>query len=524
MRDIRLIDLRVWLACFEAVAKRCVLKPGIRPRYSLGEIHGLVGGVGGEHIRNALRRLERAGLLEWSESAIHFPGSVDLGVNQESEASQAILSMVRNHRRKIPVPRRIIRHIAGGERPTAIATILGHLLRCLYYRDGQCVPAGTCKASWIAEVFGVDERNVKAARRRLIEMGWLIPQATSQHHLNRAGLLVLVNLGWSKGEASRHSKSPPPTRLSTTGLPPPNKDKKLPSGSKNQKPAFRGPAGVCKQTREAGKPTICHVVAADLRDDGRLMELFQQATGKGLVKKTQSDRLRFFSAAEHAIAEADVNPCGLFVTVVRRGLWSYISLAEEDLATRRLKRWDAASRLRTSPVAENPGRAGEEDLRDLEDDPGPAMPDAVPQAVSMGGREEIRAVIRQSLESVSDEFHALTGDGSGGNPTIAWLAGSAKDTIATEDGALPPKRSPLQPAARNPPAYVLCVWRSQSYIPEDSAYNDEQGQAEPIALCSQTTRRGRMRAHSLTPSGRRIQCFHCVQVRPRNGWCLRVRF
>ena len=47
-----------------------------------------------------------------------------------------------NHRRLVPVPRRILRLLAGGCRPALIATILGHLIRCLYLKGGQCLGRG----------------------------------------------------------------------------------------------------------------------------------------------------------------------------------------------------------------------------------------------------------------------------------------------------------------------------------------------------------------------------------------------
>ena len=85
------------------------------------------------------------------------------------ETLDATLDLISHPDRRVPVPRRIIRLIASGARRTLIATILGHLIRCLFYKHGECHPKGCCKASWIAEVFGVSERcrqeAAKAPRR-----------------------------------------------------------------------------------------------------------------------------------------------------------------------------------------------------------------------------------------------------------------------------------------------------------------------------------------------------------------------
>src|SRR5437764_4521979 len=71
-RSIQLRDLRVWLACQEMVARRCQLPPDKVPHYTLTELHTLVGGVGGQHLRASLHRLEALGLLAWSSARITF--------------------------------------------------------------------------------------------------------------------------------------------------------------------------------------------------------------------------------------------------------------------------------------------------------------------------------------------------------------------------------------------------------------------------------------------------------------------
>jgi len=55
----------------------------------------------------------------------------------------------------------------------------------LYYRQGQCHPAGFCKASWIAEVFGVSLRTVKAARHELEHLGLVQRIAVPHWVMNR---------------------------------------------------------------------------------------------------------------------------------------------------------------------------------------------------------------------------------------------------------------------------------------------------------------------------------------------------
>lgn len=383
--DLRLRDLRIWFACLELVARRCALKKGKSARYRLEEIHGLVGGVGGEHIRHSIARLERTGMLSWSESSIVFPRGDELF--RRGDPGQR-LDLVPNHRRLVPVPRRIIRLMAGGARRVAIATILGHLLRCLYYRQGRCLPVGTCKASWIADLFGVHVRNVKMARKHLVAIGWLVPIETRQTVLNRFGQRIRVNLAWSRNDRGGKAKRSPPRPFSTAELPPPYKNKKLLRRSNNQKPE-RGPTGVSIKPRRVGKPSLRHFVPEDLHDPMRLHELYQQAVGAGLIRRSQCDRLRFFAAAEHARVIGTQNPCGLFATLVRKRLWTYITQDDEDAAIGALKQLD--------------GLIGRADLGD----------GAVERQVDPGcrggpfTREAIRAMILRSLSEDRERLPAL---------------------------------------------------------------------------------------------------------------------
>src|SRR5919109_3322158 len=72
IRLIQLRDLRIWFAAQEMVARRCQMDAGQVPAYTHGELHSLVGGVGGEHLRTSLRRLEALGLLVWTSTTLTF--------------------------------------------------------------------------------------------------------------------------------------------------------------------------------------------------------------------------------------------------------------------------------------------------------------------------------------------------------------------------------------------------------------------------------------------------------------------
>jgi hypothetical protein len=349
---IELRDVRTWFGTWELQARRCLLKPGQRAVYTLEELHGLVGGVGGMHLRGSIRRLEASGLLVWSTSHLGFPGSPEELKVTDTSRLHDMLESIPNNRRRIPVPRRMVRFLAGARRRCLMATILGHLVRCLYYRKGGCMGKGCCTSTWIAKVFGVNSSNVKAARQYLAEMGWLTLLETSQRVRNRYGQWVTINLDWpgedthqraivaacsTSGREPSGSRSQPPEPLSTTESRPPLGNKKPFQEHKHQKPTSGGPPGIYQANEKTDTPTLHHIVPDDLRDTARLLTLFEEAHQEGFIGGNESERLTFISTAEHARFVGSTNPCGLFAQLIRRRLWHFVTADDEDAAQRRLK-------------------------------------------------------------------------------------------------------------------------------------------------------------------------------------------
>lgn len=312
--DIELRDLRVWLACHELLARRCTLEAGRTPRYSFDELHGLVGGVGGEHVRRSVRRLERHGLLQFSEDAID---TVPYEVREQPG-------------RPIPVPRPLLRLLSKSRGRAFIATVLGHLLRCVFYRNGVCRSGGWCKASWVADAFGVALRAVKEARARLLKLGVLRSVAADQLRLNRLGSPQVVSLDWGSEPAPRQ-------RQSTTESAPPEKHKELSLRRvDHQEPART--AVLAGARLRAKDPDLNNVTEADLKDPWRLAALFKQARLRGWVSRTESDILAFFSIAAKAVRVGSSNPPGLFRWLCQARRFDFVNLQDEDHARLLLKK------------------------------------------------------------------------------------------------------------------------------------------------------------------------------------------
>lgn len=321
-------DFGVWLASFEVVARRCRLRRGRRVRYRVEELSQLTG-ESPERCARSVARLGRAGLLEWSDRRVAPLDGSSLEARAGREDIERLRDLVRNHRRAVPVPRRLLRFMCRCRRRVLLATLLGHLLRCVYRRERACRADGLCKASWVSAVFGVDERNVKRARRELVERGILATGTAPQWVLNRHGLPVVVNLDWLA--ADHGETSPPRSPQRAPESPPPRKTENSASRLKDQERAATR-AGSCDTgSRE---PSLRAVRDRDLVAAGSLDALWRQARAAGYVDGSEASRLLIFGAAAHARRVATRNAAGLFAAVVRRGLWTYISQEDEDVGRR----------------------------------------------------------------------------------------------------------------------------------------------------------------------------------------------
>ena len=371
--DLRPIDVRVWLAVLELRERRKhAAGNGRAPSYQLEELTHLVGGGGGT-IKGALRRLRASRLVRWSEREVEVATSPDELVTANLEPVWAICRAMPAKRKRVPVPRRVLRLLAGGVKRSVLATALGHLVYCLYYhrREGWN-PRGSCKASWIARTFGLSERSVIRARQHLEDLGWLRRvDSPGQWHLNRFGATYEVNLAWARtaGELSTTLErrklstarmSPPPGR-NDTRLSPPESDHTLSSRVKNQKPASGGPSGVSNgkgaEQKALGKPNLRDIRKEDLASISRVMELFDQALERGLVQEGFMDRLNFAAAAEHARVRGSSNPCGLFFHLVKKKLWRFITEGDEEAVRVKVKAY-----VYGEPEQPRPRGGGEDEL------------------------------------------------------------------------------------------------------------------------------------------------------------------
>jgi len=352
----RYLDFRVYLALHEVAERRLAamrvrkhktqgsLVPVPARRELLAELHGLVGGNSDRLVRGALSRLESAKLVTLTGSFLAFaakPGSLE---NAPAELLSLLNGLARNPNlgeRRLPVPRPILRLLARSATPSLAATVLGYLMRCVWWRGNELHIDGSCTAGFISERFGVYTRSVKRARAELRRIGWLVSVGTSLVDDERH---VLPNLSWTGAAAQRPDNRPlsctvlsPSTAAKDTKLSPHTTTPQLRSGSKYQQPVPQRLAGIRGAKGDDSTPTFADVQPVDLSSVERMDTLFNEATSRGLVNATSADRLRFFAVGARALRLASRNAGGFFAAVVRRGMWHVISQVDEDRAIEQLR-------------------------------------------------------------------------------------------------------------------------------------------------------------------------------------------
>jgi hypothetical protein len=228
-------------------------------------------------------------------------------------------------------------------------TMLAYCVRGLTLtREGEVRGKGTAKARWISESFGVSLRGVRLARAALIASGFISRDvASKQWKLNRDGAYFAVNLSYGVRSASPRTQphpAPPATR-NCMPIAPPYKDKKTPYGLKDQGTRSGEKSGYREAKME---PNLQDVQVNDLRSVARMSLLHRQAAAAGLVPNTEPGKLAVLAAAVHAFRIGRANPPGLFMSILRKGTWHFVTQADEDHARAALLRAERAESCRKS--------------------------------------------------------------------------------------------------------------------------------------------------------------------------------
>lgn len=364
--SVRPYDARTWLAARELAHERTFASRGVVPVYSVSELETLVGGGGGKQIRASLRRLRRAGLMSWSPKAPRFAKSEDSLTPETRPLVSTMAAQMPARRGFFPMPRRVLRLLAGGVKRSVMATVFAHLLRCPHRSGGVWNPVGAVKACWIAETFGISERSAARARSHLVnKLGWLTPVEAQIWRQKLNGGYFAVNLSWSsetpaqtasesKGAVTEpvlsdqngrndavlselESEQTSPTEISRSDL-------------DGGKPPEHPPTDFFKQTSEERSvtrtPSLLDIKPSDLPSVERVMGLFNQALAcprwkqRGWTPRdSHLERLNWAAAARRAHVRGGTNPCGVFVHLVSKRKWGHVSNEDEDAVRAAFSRW-----------------------------------------------------------------------------------------------------------------------------------------------------------------------------------------
>lgn len=343
-------QLRTIFAVHEMDERRRYLKQGQHRLYGLTELRRLIGvgegrGSTDSALRSDLRRLQALGVLEFEENQVSLASNIDqLNLQGDHSSFWELFAALPNQRRTIPVPRRLLRALAGGFNRSTVGTIFAYLIRCLFWHkdQGSYRVDGRAKATWIAQTFGLSRRAVISARQRLVELGWLKALPAAQWELNRWGGRFLLNTDWKEAlPEAANTEFAPPCASKSGEIAPPYKQISSPKGEllNNRNPASGGPDVVSskEKDRKEAPPNIHNILPADLKDTDRLLQLFESAHARGVAKSSgESALMDFLSLAERARAHGK-DPARLFYWLISKERYDMIAQIDEDRARERLR-------------------------------------------------------------------------------------------------------------------------------------------------------------------------------------------
>jgi hypothetical protein len=103
-------------------------------------------------------------------------------------------------------------------------------------------------------------------------------------------------------------------------------------------------------------PTLRNILLQDLKDTGRLLDLYAQATQAEIMSGSEAERLTFVGLAQHVLACHPENVGGLFRQLLTRRCFHFVTQEDEDAAHQRLKQHLYA--VKAGPILQTPDPDG----------------------------------------------------------------------------------------------------------------------------------------------------------------------
>ncbi len=192
------LAVKMWFALWIIKSSRCKqIKEEAPYQYHISELYRYFKRVSKKALDEALRELEAANLVKFTESDIWFAEHFEDLINDQARAyAEVMFNQLHPNTRdkRMSFPRRMLKLIIqSGQKVVRVATLLGLLLRIMLTKLYD-VYKGCVKASWIASLFGVSRHRVNTERAKLIDEEIFSRLPTPQHIKNRYGEWLSLNL------------------------------------------------------------------------------------------------------------------------------------------------------------------------------------------------------------------------------------------------------------------------------------------------------------------------------------------
>lgn len=336
----KLLALRVYFAALDMGA---VGRGAYRPAEICNRIGVKPTGYNQAQVRRAAEALTGLGALKKSGSAIR---SADVGTTP-------MLERIKKGRRRVPLPRRLVRRLARTSHEARMATMLGTFIRCLHSNRDSLDRAGRVQPTWIADVFGVTRSSAHRILNELVQEGVIEQLETATWAKRRWGTKTRVRLNQLKATTVTTAK--PPRARADRAL---DQKKRAPFGrsclnhhpvSNETEKKYHHPA----QSRQRGVSSsgaLRQITSEQLGDPHELRRRFD-AQGGG----SDADWIRWVSCAKRALRLADRNPGGFFRAMITKELHHHIANEDEDRAVNWLKQqqWGVNVKRKPEPLDEH---------------------------------------------------------------------------------------------------------------------------------------------------------------------------
>ena len=296
-------------------------------------------------VHEAMRELRAAELMALTEGRLTFNHGVI------PAAKPYLPDLKTSPERPVPIPKTILKRLTREGKGSNLIGALVHLLRCLFIDQGDINNEGFVSDKLITRLTGLCERTIRRVRKWMKEIGLLVEKSINACVKGIHGRLFTVNLN---GQTASTIPSSEPSKIADLSALPPscplyiNNKNQCSTQNRVSNPLLSGVFSkrdkILPKPKEIlpHSPSLKDIQVIDLQDMSRLDALYRQAVEQKWLPDCESSIQNFVGAATRAM-QVTGNAVKIFVGIVKRGLWGYITLAQEDASREALNRYLAGN-------------------------------------------------------------------------------------------------------------------------------------------------------------------------------------